>query len=118
MVSMEVHLSRFYVGVMTFAGVMTCGVAALIMWWMASTQFPRLIDSEGVTLRNGERLLWRDLTQRKRITVVSRTGQRMAGGLDLYFGKKRVKIAPQSFAEGYAVLDALRQILGSDVDIG
>src|SRR3982751_21348 len=118
MVRQEVHLSRFYIGVMIVVGLLTCGVGALIMWWMARTQFPSIIDSQGIKLRNGDYLLWKDLTAKKRITVVTKTGQRMAGGLDLYFGKKKVKIAPQSFAEGYAVLDSLRKILGNDVDIG
>jgi hypothetical protein len=118
MMRQEVHLSRFYIGVMIFVGLMTCGIGALIMWRIASTQFPSVIDSQGIKLRNGDYLLWKDLTAKKRITVVTKTGQRMAGGLDLYFGKKKVKIAPQSFAEGHAVLDTLRKILGDNVDIG
>ena len=103
---------------MVFVGIMTLGIATLIMWWTAWRQFPRLIDSEGITLRNGRRVFWTDLTGKQRITVVTRTGQRIAGGLDLYFGKTKVKIAPESFAQGYAVLDALSKILGEDVCIG
>ena len=115
---MEVHLSKFYLGVMTIAGLMTCGIAAVIMWFIASRNFPKLIDREGITLRNGGRVHWPELTRKEKITVVAKSGSRMAGGLDLYFGKQKVKIAPQSFAEGYEVLTFLKSILGDDTEIG
>src|SRR3954468_5049272 len=76
--TLDVHLSRFFVGVMIIAGIFTCGVAPLLMWFSAR-KFPRAIDPEGLTLRNGTRLLWSDLSDVKRVTVVSQSGTRITG---------------------------------------
>lgn len=115
---LNLTLSKFYVTVMAIGGVMTCGVAAAIMWFIARQNFPRTIDFEGITIRNGQRLYWRDLTRKQRVTVFNQSGGRMTGRLELFFGKKRVSIAPQSFAEGAQLLPFLSRVLGEDVQVG
>lgn len=69
-VGMEVRLTGFYKLTMGCGGLMSFGVVPLAMWF-ASRRFPRSLDAEGATLRNGQRLLWAELTP---VKLVARGG--------------------------------------------
>ncbi|MFQ5400285.1 MAG: hypothetical protein ACE5E7_11890 [Anaerolineae bacterium] len=86
--------------------------------WLATMSWPRILDQDGITLRNGRRVRWEALTEVRPITVVDARGRRVTGRLELVFGKVKVKIVPQSLAEGQAVLQYVSQILGEDVFTG
>jgi hypothetical protein len=42
----------------------------------------------------------------------------MTGRLELFFGRKKVSLAPRSFAEGAQLLPFLSRVLGEDVQVG
>lgn len=63
----DVSLTRFYKVTMGCGGLMSLGVVPLAMWF-GSRKFPRTLDAEGVTLRNGQRLKWSELTPIKMVT--------------------------------------------------
>ncbi|MBI5723113.1 MAG: hypothetical protein HZA50_04080 [Planctomycetes bacterium] len=98
-------------------GLMTLGIGALGMW-LSTKRWPRLLDQEGATLRNGKRLLWKDVTEIIPVTVVDPRGRRITGRLDIKFGKDKLKIVPQSLAEGQAVMDFIAAVLKTDLATG
>ncbi len=114
---LEVHLSRSYKFTLWLVGIFTLGVGALGMW-LSARSWPRVLDPEGITLRSGARVAWNQLTDVRRVTVVDELGRKVTGRLELVFGETKVKIVPQSLAEGQAVLDYLGQLLGEEVAPG
>ena len=114
---LEVHLSPGYRRIMVFTGILTLGISALWMW-LTARSWPRVLDGEGIVLRNGRRVRWEDLTEVRRVTAVDDLGRRVTGRLDLIFGKTRVPIVPHSLAEGEEVLAFLSRILGREVQPG
>ncbi len=114
---MEIHLSKSYKFILWLVGICTLGVGALLMW-LSTRTWPGVIDQEGITLRNGKRVEWKQLSDVQRVTVVDSLGRRVTGRLELVFGKTKVKIVPQSLAEGQAALDYVSQILGGEVAPG
>lgn len=114
---LDVHLSGSFKGVMWLAGIFTLGVGALALW-LQTRRWPRTLDAEGITLRNGQRLLWKDLTDLRRVTVTNRLGDPVTSRLDLFFGDKRVSVVPHSLAEGGAVVDFIHRVLGQATGTG
>ena len=110
---LEVHLSGSYRATLWLVGVFTLGIGALAMW-LSARSWPGVLDQEGITLRSGKRVEWDQLTDVRRVTVVNDRGRRVTGRLELVFGKTKVKIVPQSLAEGHAVLEYVSQILGQE----
>jgi hypothetical protein len=78
-----------------FLSVISLGVFYLAVWLPSVSRYPRILDEEGMTLRNGTRLSWSKLTE-----VISRP----AGVLWLQFGKERAIIAPSSIDRADEVL--------------
>jgi len=117
MEKLEVHLSRSYKFTLWLVGIFTLGIGALGMW-LSARSWPKVLDQQGMTLRNGKRVEWNQLSDVKRVTVVNELGRRVTGRLELTFGKTKTKIVPQSLAEGQAALDYISQIVGEEVTPG
>ncbi len=79
-----------------FWGVAVAGFLCVYVWWMIG-RLPRVIDEEGITKRNGRRVLWKDLTKVVRVTNKFH-GARISGSLKLHFrgeeDEEVVDIAP------------------------
>jgi len=112
----EVHLSKSYIVIMVLTGLFTCGFTIIFMWFTARC-WPAVIDEEGITMRSGKRVYWRDLTEQRRVRVV-RGGSRVTGRLDLIFGKTVVQIVPHSLKEGPEVMQFLSELFGENVTTG
>ncbi|CAG0937656.1 hypothetical protein TFLX_06605 [Thermoflexales bacterium] len=71
--------------------------------WFQTLNYPRLIDDEGITKRNGTRLLWKDL--RKLVRGTGKVeGIRVGGSLRLSFQDgEHVDIVPNSISPADAV---------------
>lgn len=118
MKSLNINISGTYKTIMWVSGICTCGVGAYFMW-LSSRSWPKVIDEEGMTLQNGKRVLWKEMTDRRSVTVVdSYTGRRITGRLELIFGKTTVRIVPQSIVEGSAAIDFITEIIGEEVESG
>jgi hypothetical protein len=115
---MDLHLSRGFTIIMVVAGLFTCGMVPLILWVFTIKDYPKSLDTEGITLKSGERLLWKDLTQKRKQVSILSNDRRIVTGVSLHFGKKHVKIAPQVLAEGYDSLRFISGILGEDLTVG
>lgn len=119
---MNVGLSRFYLLTFVLGGFCTCGLVPLILWFQARS-FPRYIDVQGVRLRNGKFYPWSQLKKATPVTVIEQRGRRVAGKLLLEFDLdnhklKKVNIVPASYQEGYAVIDYINSILGTELKSG
>ncbi len=115
---MNVHISGSYKMITWMIGFFTLGIGAIGMWW-STRCWPQHLDAQGMTLRNGKRVAWSELTDIKRVTVVNQHGGgRITGRLQLHFGKIVARIVPQSLAEGHAVIDYISQCIGQEVDAG
>jgi hypothetical protein len=110
----DVRLKGGYVALLVALGFMSCGFAPFIMWVTAISKYPRSFDTEGVTLRSGQKIPWRDLTERRR-TVLQGRRHNTVTALGLKFGKVSVAIAPTVWVDGHDVLPRLSRILGEDL---
>lgn len=111
------HLRTFYKVLMVIFLPFTFGIGTVILW-VTTWSWPKFVDVEGLTLRNGKRYSWKDVTLLQPVTVVNRYGGRMAGRLDIHFGKKVARIVPQSLKEGGELMDYLSKVFGKEVSIG
>ena len=91
------------------------GLTPLVIWLLSVKHYPRSLDPEGVTLKSGQRLPWKDLTQKRRLVVQTRSGRKTVTGVGLVFGKTQVKIAPRVLVDGARVLPYLSRVLGEDL---
>src|SRR5262245_23849392 len=112
----ELHLSKILKGALIISGIMSLGMMPVAYWLLGvPRRSPREMDSEGVTLRNGERHLWSDVTDvdvyRKRVGLM----YSFISAVVLRFGKKRVAFAPHHLAEGRQIVPFLSRVLGKDV---
>lgn len=103
--------------ILWIVGLVTCGVGAIGMWWQTRS-WPQLMDDDGIVLRNGSRVHWRDCSRIVRVTAVSETGGRVSGRVDLEFGKVRVRLVPQSVLQAKAMLEFATAKLGQEVVSG
>jgi len=117
MKKIDVHLSRSFISIMIIGGLFSFGVAAIGMWF-SSRCWPSVVDEEGITMRNKKKVYWKDITSIQPVRVVSSSGTRMTGRLDLIFGKTTVKIVPHSIKEGQEVMNFISHILGVEVETG
>jgi hypothetical protein len=108
----DVHLGYPFLTFLVFIGILTFGMFALL-FWLQTRRWPKRLDPEGMTLRNGDRLSWKDVTE---VTC----GARTLGGIpvntwwEVRAEKVRAGIVPNSLAEGRAVLEFLSQALGRE----
>jgi hypothetical protein len=112
---LDLHLKGSFVALMVVLGLMSCGLTPLLMWLVSVKDYPKALDAEGVTLRNGQKLPWKTLTEKKRLILRAKSGRQVVTGVGLVFGKTHVKIAPRVLAEGPRVLPYLSRILGEDL---
>lgn len=113
----KVHYSGSYKVILWLVGFFTLGIGPLAMW-LSTRSWPKELDGEGMTLRNGRRVRWDELTDIRRVTVVNNMGRRITGRLDLIFGKTKVQIVPQSLEEGPAIMSYLSGVVGQELASG
>lgn len=111
----DIHWSTFFTVVMVGLGFMSCGLVPLVMWLTAAKDYPRAVDTAGVTLRNGQHMPWSALTKKQKTVVQFASGNKAVTGVRLHFGNQSANIAPKSFREGDAVLDFISQAIGEDL---
>ena len=90
-------------------GLLSGGLLALVMY-LKSRRFPRTLDSEGVTLRNGRRLAWADLEMVKPVYVRSIGSPGILSHLVLRFGADDAGVYPRLLENGGEVLALIRGI--------
>lgn len=113
----EVHLGRNVRVLLILLVPLTLGIGTIAVW-LSMLSWPKLVDGEGITTRQGKRYTWSGLTNVKPVTVVNRYGQRVSGRLDLLFGKSRVQVVPHSLREGPEVMSLISRTLGVNVESG
>ena len=111
----DVHLGSNLVALMILLGLVSFGIFALLFWWFAR-RLPRKLDPEGMTLRNGQRLAWRDVAA-VRQTQVIRGGVPVGHRWEVVAGPVQAVIVPAYLAEGKAVLEFLGRVLGPNLAI-
>ncbi|MBL8821947.1 MAG: hypothetical protein JNJ77_05110 [Planctomycetia bacterium] len=109
----DVHLSLNYLVMMFGFGIITFGTFGLF-FWLASRRFPRRLDMQGITLRNGSYHSWISITLvtklTKRINHVPVTT-----AWQLEFGNEKAEIVARSLREGASVMKFLSRTLGGDL---
>jgi hypothetical protein len=110
---LDLHLKGGFIVLLVLLGCMSCGLTPLVMWLVAVRKYPKGLDSQGVTLRNGERVPWSALTGKKK-TILSNGGRKSVVGVMLTFGETKVSVAPRVMVEETQVLPFLSRVLGED----
>ncbi len=101
---LTVSLSAGYLVAMIFAGGVTMGLGALVLWFNAR-HWPALIDPEGITDRAGHRYLWSELQTLRRVIVKSRGGGEVSRRVELTFPQGRVHLAPNGLQRSRELSD-------------
>jgi hypothetical protein len=114
---LQVGLGAGFIAYEIFMGLITLGVTALITHFFITARWPRVIDPQGVTLRSGKRLAWKDLTDVNRVRLRI-YGARAGGRVEFLFGKEKMIVVPVSLDNGRQALACISQILGRDVTLG
>lgn len=86
----------------------------LILHWVNCKHFPKTIDTEGITTRNGKRYLWKDLIrqQGERLSIGSTSGPRLSGSVNLFFPNGKVRLSPDLIQTPEAVFDFIQNNVG------
>ncbi len=94
--------------------VIAAGLVGFVVYlWLNTRRWPRIIDQEGITRRDGRRVLWKDLTKIERLTGRA-YGIRLSGGLRLHFREDQiVEIAPNSITPSARVVRFVAQKTGA-----
>ncbi len=98
----EVKIGWFYYFLMIVLGLPTLGILALLLW-MSTRAWPRTLDRDHLTLRNGTRIPWSECTN-----VVKQP----MGLTQLIFGATTVQVPRISLHKGREVIAWIRQRLG------
>jgi hypothetical protein len=110
---LDLHLKSSFIVILILLGCMSCGLTPLIMWFVALKKYPKGLDDQGVTLRNGERLPWSALTGKNK-TILRKGGRQSVVSVILTFGETKVSIAPRVLVEETQVLPYLSRVLRED----
>jgi hypothetical protein len=114
---LELHLKGWFVLLMIALGFMSCGLTPLIIWFVSVKDYPKALDAEGVMLRNGQHVPWKNLTERRKLILRTKAGRQVVTGVGLVFGKIHVKLAPRVLVEGSQIFPYLKRILGEDLSV-
>jgi len=109
MTIIEARLVRSWLVRLAVAGFFSCGLLTLLMY-LKSRRFPRTLDPQGITLRNGGRLAWADLTTVKPVYVRSIGSPGILSHVVLRFGADEAGIYPRLLDNGAEVLAFIREI--------
>ena len=107
----DVHLGYPYLTFLAVMGVMTFGLI-LPPFWIQTRRYPRRLDPDGMTLRNGRRVRWGD------VTGVTQFVKRLGGvsvnkSWELCAGEVKVLILPNALAEG----EGVKEFLAAHLDL-
>jgi len=98
------RLALIAVGVVPFL------IWAAVMIW-THLHGTRLIDSHGITRRDGKRFLWTDLIERRDVhTRMPWTAQGPLNNIDLLFSNGKLSVFPHTFENADEVLDAVARM--------
>jgi hypothetical protein len=98
----EVQIGWFYYFLMLLLGLPTLGILSILLW-MTTRTWPRTLDDEYLTLRNGTRIPWKECTN-----VVKQP----MGLTQLIFGATTVQVPRISIRRGREVIAWIRKRLG------
>jgi hypothetical protein len=103
--SVKVKLSPVYFLGMAFLTALW-GLGLILHFFVNNRVFPKVIDDEGITTRNGKRYLWTDLKdwERHRLVLGGSGGPRITGNITLFFSGGKVLI-------GSFPIDNLKEVL-------
>lgn len=114
-----VKLSTGYVLGIAFMCV-AWGLGLIIHFFANNPVFPKILDDEGITTRNGKRHLWTDLVswERQRLVLNSSSGPRITGNVTFVFTGGKVRIGSFPIENLDEVLAFLSHKFGQDVRTG
>ncbi|MEQ9321410.1 MAG: hypothetical protein RIF41_19760 [Polyangiaceae bacterium] len=95
----EVELAPTFWVVAIIGGVFTFGLLVPFLWWYAQ-RYPKVIDPEGVTLRDGRRFSWTELESVNRVSVRQSGIQTVTDALHLQFPGLLIGYNPALFVNG------------------
>jgi hypothetical protein len=89
------------------------------MFLWITRSWVKTLDDEGLTLRNGQRYLWKDLAYVDAVVVRHTSGIRLGGRIDLDFHgrKKAIRIVKFSTGNSEEVFDFLTAKVGHKVQV-
>ena len=92
----------------------------LLSHLIRSRSWPRLIDREGITLRNGTRYAWSNLSRVGVLIVVDRRGMTLpfGGAWQLTFGEVTITLNPSTFRKGNEALELITALTGRSPKTG
>ena len=108
----------YYLGILFFC---ICWGLGLILHFLVNNRvFPKILDDEGITTRNGKRYLWTELEnwERHRLVLNSTTGPRLTGNVTLFFTRGKVIIGSFPIDNLNEVLTFLSYKLNDNVSTG
>ena len=108
----------YYLGILFFC---ICWGLGLILHFLVNNRvFPKILDDEGITTRNGKRYLWTELEnwERHRLVLNSTTGPRLTGNVTLFFTRGKVIIGSFPIDNLNEVLAFLSYKLNDNVSTG
>ena len=102
---MDVRLAREYRSWMVALLPLTLGLGTLVLWVRAS-RWPRRLERDGVRLRNGRFVRWKEIT---RIGVTKREFDEETVNLDLYFADGSARVPVRHLQDGERIAAAVRR---------
>lgn len=111
---LRVHLGATYILFMIVFGVATFGAMAICYWYIAR-RWPAYLDSQGMTLRNGQRILWTEVTAVRQVTTRLYGAAPIARRWEIQSKEKTAVLVPISLAEGKAVLEWVSRAVGQNL---
>ena len=108
----------YYIGIAFFT--VCWGLGLILHFFVNNRVFPKVIDNEGVTTRNGKRHLWTDLVdwERHRLVAGSTSGPRITGGITFVFKTGKVQIGSFHFENLNEILIFLSQKFSTEITTG
>jgi hypothetical protein len=95
----EIELAPTFWIVCIIGGVCTLGLLVPFLWWYAR-RYPKQIDPEGVTLRDGRRFAWTQLESVNRVSVRQSGIATVTDALHLKFPGLLIGFNPALFVDG------------------
>jgi len=99
-------------------GILSFGLVPLMISMITKSRWVKVLDREGITLRNGRRLKWADLSHVERAVVEG--GMLTVRPIQLYFGADRKQVAqivPRAYRNRREILEFLGEVVPPRYDL-
>lgn len=111
--SIVVKVERSYYVRMGIVGVLSAGIGFLLIGY-EYRQWPRLLDAEGVTRRDGRRFSWKELQGIRCVRNLVHGVPGLLNHVELLFGWRKVKVFPLVIVNAGEVMRFLMTVEGGD----